>query len=271
MVLAEYDFQPGRPILQLPKLTQAQHEADEEDLYAGLIGLAGIVVGALSVEELLTQVAEFAARAIPGVDGASATVAHPSWARSRIQVWAVTTKLVAEIDTLQYEVYTEGPCITSMRTRRPCISGSIGEDARWPRFGAAASRLGVNSVMSLPLMLGEEMIGAIDAYAYNPDTFAEHAVAMGARFAGPTAVSIHNAQMLIEARYQAEQLRRALVSRSVIDQAIGIVRSRSGGSAAEALDRLVQISQSENVKLQVIAERLVDISVRRAHDRHGLP
>src|SRR6185312_14589802 len=125
-----------------------------DDLYAGLIGLAGIAVGPLSVEELLTQVAKFAARAIPGADGASATVAHPSWARSRIQAWAATTQLVAEIDTLQHEVYKEGPCVTSMRTRRPCISGSIGEDARWPRLGAAAARLGVNSVLSMPLMLG---------------------------------------------------------------------------------------------------------------------
>ena len=71
----------------------------------------------------------------------------------------------------------------------------------------------------------------------------------------------------MEARHQVEQLQRALVSRSVIDQAIGIVRSRSGTSAAEAFDRLVMISQSENAELQVIAERLVDISVRRARDR----
>lgn len=265
--VTEFDSQPGRPPPQLSELTRAQNEAGEDDLRAGLTGLAGIVIGALTVEELLTQVAKFAARAIPGVDGAGATVAHPSWARSHIQVWAVTTKLVADIDTLQYDVHNEGPGITSMHTRRPCISGSIAKDARWPRFGAAAARLGVNSAMSLPLILGERVIGAINAYAYNPDTFAEYAVAMGALFAGPAAVSIHNARVLMEARHQVEQLQRALVSRSVIDQAIGIVRSRSGTSAAEAFDRLVMISQSENAELQVIAERLVDISMRRARDR----
>lgn len=47
-----------------------------------------------------------------------------------------------------------------------CISGSIGKDARWPRFGAAAARLEVNSATSLPLVLGEQLIGAINAYAY---------------------------------------------------------------------------------------------------------
>ncbi|MGO9153588.1 ANTAR domain-containing protein [Mycobacterium sp.] len=93
-------------------------------------------------------------------------------------------------------------------------------------------------------------------------------MAVGAQFAGPAAVSVYNARLLMEARYHAEQLQRALGSRSVFDQAIGIVRSRSGASAQEALDRLVKLSQSENVELRVIAERLVDESVRRARARH---
>ena len=54
----------------------------------------------------------------------------------------------------------------------------------------------------------------------------------------------------------------------MIDQAIGIIRSRSGGSADEAFERLTHISQTENVKLHVVAERLVDEAVRRARARH---
>ncbi|WP_319017977.1 ANTAR domain-containing protein [Mycolicibacterium baixiangningiae] len=50
----------------------------------------------------------------------------------------------------------------------------------------------------------------------------------------------------------------------MIDQAIGIIRSRSGASGEEAFARLTKISQNENVKLHVVAERLVDEAVRRA-------
>jgi GAF domain-containing protein len=180
----------------------------------------------------------------------------------------VTAEFVREIDTLQYEVHNEGPCITAMRTRRPCISGSIGEDIRWPRFGPPVGGLGVKSALSVPLMLGERVIGAIDAYAYGLDTFAEHAMAMGANFAGPAAVSVYSARLLMEAQHRAEQLQRALGTRSVIDQAIGIVRGRSGTTAEEAFGRLVNVSQSENVRLHVIAERLVEESVRRARAHH---
>ena len=266
--MAEYDSQPGRISPPEPELTQAQHDADEEDLQAGLSGLAAIVVDALTVDESLTQIAEFAAHAIPGADGAGVTVAHPSAVPLRIQSWAVTAEFVRKIDTLQYEVHHEGPCITSMRTARPCVSGSISDDARWPRFGGAVLHLGVNSALSLPLVLREQVIGVINAYAYTLDAFAEHAVAMGTKFAGPAAVAVHNARLLTAAQQRAEQLQRALGTRSVIDQAVGIIRARSGVSAEEAFDRLIKISQDDNVKLHVVAERLVEVTVRRARARH---
>jgi len=56
-------------------------------------------------------------------------------------------------------------------------------------------------------------------------------------------------------------------TRAAIDQAIGIIRSRSGLSAEAAFDRLTQFSQSENVKLHIVAEHLVEEAVRRARAR----
>ena len=53
----------------------------------------------------------------------------------------------------------------------------------------------------------------------------------------------------------------------MIDQAVGIVRSRSGGSAEEAFERLAHISQTENIKLHVVAGQLVEEAVRRARAR----
>jgi AmiR/NasT family two-component response regulator len=73
--------------------------------------------------------------------------------------------------------------------------------------------------------------------------------------------------LLTDAQHRTEQLKRALDSRTVIDQAIGIVRSRSGCSAEEAFDRLTRMSQGDNVKLRVVAEQLVDEAVKRARAR----
>jgi GAF domain-containing protein len=271
LTMTDYDPQPGRQPPDQPELSTAQREADELDLHAGLRGLAGMVAGARGVFELLGEVAEFAAHAIPGVDGAGVGLIDAEQGKSTLHKVAATAEFVHEIDIVQYDALHEGPCITCMQSRRATVSGSLGSDSRWPRFGGRVARMGVHSALSLPLMLGERAIGAINCYATSHDAFGEHAVRLGSQFAGPAAVSVYNAQLLAGAHERAEQLQRALESRALIDQAIGIIRSRSGASAEWAFARLVRMSQSENTKLHVIAERLVAEAVRRAQARRTQP
>jgi GAF domain-containing protein len=268
--MADYDAQPGRDGPSGTDLSPAQLESDEVDLLLGLSGVAKIVADRRSVPDLLNDVAEFAVQAIPGVDGAGVTLIDADSRTPRGEAWAATPHFFRDIDALQYDdVLNEGPCVTCMRSRRPAVSGSIGSDGRWPRFGGRVARMGVHSVLALPLMIADQAIGAINAYARRRDAFAEHAVQLGARFAGPAAVSVYNAQLLASAQERTDRLQRALSSRTVIDQAIGIIRSRSGAGAEEAFERLARLSQADNVKLNVVAERLVEEAVRRARVRHG--
>lgn len=263
--MADYDSQPGRVAHE--DLSPARREADEIDLHSGLLGMAGLVAGARGVNELLSEVAAFATHAIPGVDGASVALLPLQQVAQNIQICAATEDFVGEIDAVQYQDLHEGPCITCMRTGRVTVSGSLGSDSRWPHFGGRVARMGVHSALSLPLLVGGEVLGAINAYAHTRDAFGEHAVALGSQFAGPAAVSVHNAQVLASTRERTEHLQRALANRAVVDQAIGIIRSRTGASAEEAIQRLKRMSQSENVKLVIVAERLVDEAVRRAKAR----
>jgi GAF domain-containing protein len=265
--MADYDAQPGRTSAPEPDLSAAQREADDVDLYAGLRGVAGLVAGGRGVVDLLGDVAAYAARAIPGVDGAGVTVIDTSGDAPTVTSWAVTADFVDDIDKLQYMDIREGPCITCMQSRRPTLSGSLGSDRRWPRFGGGVARMGVHSAMSLPMLVGDQLVGAINTYARSRDAFGEHAVELGSQFAGPAAVSVHNGRLLDRAQERTQQLQRALGTRAVIDQAIGIIRARSGVGAQVAFDRLVRMSQAENVKLHIVAERLVDEAVRRAAAR----
>jgi GAF domain-containing protein len=266
--LADFDAQLGRNAPPQPELSPTQQEADEAELDAGLRGLAGMVAGAQGVICLLRDVAEFAAQAIPGVDGAGVALIDPQYGISSVRT-AATELLVHEIDTVQYDELNEGPCITCMQSRRPTVSGSLGSDSRWPHFGGRVARMRVHSALALPLIVGEEVIGSINAYAKSRDAFAEHAVLLGSQFARPAAVSVYNAQLLANASERTLRLQRALDSRSVIDQAIGIIRSRSGGSADEAFERLTHMSQTENIKLYAVAEQLVEEAARRARARRG--
>ncbi len=266
--MADYDAQPGRTPSEADERSAAQREADEVDLYAGVRRVAGIVAGAKAVVDLLHDVAVFAAEALPGVDSAGVTLLD-SGADPPHRTWAATAPLVDEIDAIQYRELNEGPCLTCMQTRRPVVSGSLGSDERWPHFGGRVARMRVHSALSLPLVVGDEMIGAINAYSRERDAFGEHVIRLGAQFAGPAAVSVYNAQLLAKAQERTARLQRALNSRAVIDQAIGIIRSRSGGTAEEAFHRLTELSQHQNIKLIVVAERLVEEAARRARARRG--
>jgi AmiR/NasT family two-component response regulator len=87
------------------------------------------------------------------------------------------------------------------------------------------------------------------------------------RYAAPAAVVIRNAEVLADSRAEIEQLRNALLVRPVIDQAIGIIRSRTGKSEAEAFERLRVISNRVHVRVSEMAARIVDDAVRRAQQR----
>jgi len=76
--------------------------------------------------------------------------------------------------------------------------------------------------------------------------------------AGRAVVSVQGAYVLVHAQRLAEQLHSALETRAVIDQAIGVTMSLSGGTEAEALDQLRAVSQTRHQPLAVIARGIVD-------------
>jgi GAF domain-containing protein len=248
-------------------LSELQVFADVADLRGAVDDLAGLVAGTLGLPALLAEVSMFAVRAIPGADGAGVTLLRVDRVENLVEVLGASAPFVAEIDEIQYVTLKEGPCITAALERRTVRSGSLGGEKMWPRFGPRVGRLGVHSALSLPLLLGDQVIGAINVYARGKDVFDEHAAELGELFAKPAAVAVHNAQVLAHAVTLAAQLQTALSTRPVIDQAIGLIRGRSGRSAEEAFTQLRAISQAEHRKLADVAQHIVDEAARRARSR----
>ena len=146
-------------------------------------------------------------------------------------------------------------------------SGSLGGERRWPRFGPRAGRLAVHSMLSLPLLTPDGVFGAMNVYAHGKDAFDERAARIGELFATPAAIAVQNAQVLAATKRLTTSLQAALNAQATIDQAVGILMSRSGYTADQAHDRLRRLSQTQNIKLVAVAESLVDEAVRRARSR----
>jgi GAF domain-containing protein len=245
-----------------------QFSADAADLRAGIDDLAGLLAGSLGLPELLTQVAAFTCRAIPGADGAAVTLLRVDTTDIEVAALAASAPFVTAIDEIQYVTLGEGPGITAVSDRRAVRSGSLGGEKMWPRFGPRVGRMGVHSALALPLLLPDRVVGAIAVYAYAKDVFDLHAVELGELFAKPAAAAVHNAQVLAEALTLNDQLRKALSSRPVIDQAIGLIRGRTGRSAEDAFGQLQAMSQADHRKLAEVAQLVVDEAVRRALARN---
>ena len=262
------EFTSGADRTPAGPLGAVQARADISDLQAAISDLAGLVAGSLGLSELLTEVATFAVHAIPGAEGAGVTLLRVDRIDNMVEALAASAPFVAEIDEIQYVTLQEGPCITAALERRTVRSGSLGGEKMWPRFGPRVGRLGVHSALSLPLLLPDQVVGAINVYSHDKDVFDEHAVELGELFAKPAAVAVHNAHVLAQAMALTVQLQTALSTRPVIDQAIGLLRGRSGRSAEDAFAQLRAISQAEHRKLADVAQRIVDEAVRRARARH---
>ena len=238
--------------------------ADQMELRQSLSGLSKLATGRLGLENTLTQVAQFAVRAIPGADGAGLTLLE----EGRSDTIVATAKFVSEIDDIQYGL-GQGPCVSAATEGRTMMTDSLGSDQRWPEFGSRVAGLGVHSALSLPLITAGRVVGAMNIYAHRRDVFTERAAEIGELFAVPAAVAVQNAQVLSQARRLATQLQATLSNRAVIDRAVGIIMSRSGGTAEQALAMLRKSSQKDDKEISAVAQRIVDEAVRLAEARRG--
>jgi GAF domain-containing protein len=125
--------------------------------------------------------------------------------------------------------------------------------------------LGVHSVLSLPLISDGAVLGVMNVYAHPKDAFTDHAEHTGQEFASSAAATVQIAHTLAETRH----LHKAITTRGVIDQAIGILISGTGDTPEKAFDRIRSRSQTTNTKVTEIAAGIIDEAVRRARRRDG--
>jgi len=244
--------------------SDADPDGVDDGLTQSLFALGRLATGRLDLEDTLTRVAQFAVSAIPGADGAGLTLIEAN----RSDTIVATADFVRQVDDIQYSM-GEGPCISAALESRTFTSTSLGGEPRWPRFGPRVARLGVHSVLSLPLLTPDGVFGAMNVYAHAKGAFDERSVSIGELFSVPAAIAVQNAQVLAQAKRLATNLQVALTSRAVIDQAMGIVMSRTGCTSGEAFERLKARSQAEHIKVSAVAQSVVDAAVRRARSRQG--
>jgi hypothetical protein len=226
----------------------------------GLVALSELVADSVPLEQTMLRVAEYALAMAPNATGAALThVEGPA------RVSVATSSLICMAEKAQFEV-GQGPGLIAVQECRTVRSGSMGAEPAWPRYSGRARRLGLESVLAIPLTLRNTVIAVLTMYAQGKAAFTESDAAIAGRYAAPAAAIVRNAWVLAQCRTEIQQLRVALEVRPLIDEAIGIIRSRTGETAEQALQSLRCQSNRQHTKVSELAARIVEDAVRAVAD-----
>ena len=221
---------------------------------AALAHLGRLSLRELSMEDLLQDIAELSSSVMPGRPESSVTIL----VRDRASTVASSGELANRLDERQYQ-QDDGPCLHAARTGEVTEVRDARTETRWRDYARRAQEAGCLSSLSLPLVIDqdEQVTGALNVYARDPEAFDDASRAAGISFASYAAVAAGNLHAFRSARDIADNLRIALESRAVIDQAKGILMERHKLTADQAFQLLAQASMATNTKVRDVAEQLV--------------
>lgn len=217
--------------------------------------LAGVLTREDELNVLLWRVCQQAIHAIPEADMASITLLHERVPGAVGETVAVTDDQAFAIDKAQYAA-GEGPCLEA-GTSRQVVRASVAEAGRrWPDF-AVACDVTVASYLSAPLFIDSEYHGSLNLYGRAGHGFGKLDAALIELYTTTAEAGLRSAHRYRQTLELVAQLREALTSRAVIDQAKGVLMAARRISADEAFALLVEQSQHENIKVRALAERFI--------------
>jgi serine phosphatase RsbU (regulator of sigma subunit) len=167
----------------------------------------------VELRRALADVARLAWEGVPGCDGASVSLLHDGTATTL----AATQDHIRALDGEQY-ARGSGPCVSAMRDQEPVIVDDYGVDVRWPEVADEALKAGIQSSLSLPLILGRQSIGGLNLYGSARTGFAEQSLVAAKTFARQAVLMLGYLQQLHTERLsrQREQEVAAALQRSLL-------------------------------------------------------
>jgi transcriptional regulator with GAF, ATPase, and Fis domain len=215
-------------------------------------------------ETILQAVAEQVVSVVPGADMASITVL----AEAGPYTSASTDPRAWQIDDAQY-AEGDGPCLRAARTGE-LVRIEVQRAAQlWPVFARASSDLGVGSFLAAPLTVDRHAAGAVNLFSFGAHGFREVDEQFLRLYTLVAQTAMQSAGRARLAEEQVEQLRGAMATRAVIEQAKGILMAVRGLTDDQAFQELVSQSQRSNVKLRVLARQFVAMATGRPASEDG--
>lgn len=148
---------------------------------------------------------------------------------------ASSDRVVRRVDAPQNEL-DEGPCLDSVRTHDTVISQDLSRDPRWPRWSPRViSEFGVHSMLSLLLYTTKRSYGSLNLYGDRTQAFDSESLAVAQALTAHLAVAV-------AASREIDHRGLAMVNRTVIGQAEGILMERLDLTSEQAFDSQARVA-----------------------------
>jgi GAF domain-containing protein len=183
-------------------------------------------------------------------------------ARGQLELVVSTSEASRLVEMMQLSAEA-GPCIESFRSgKRVSVPDIEHTGDEWIQFRGAALAQGFRSMDALPLRLRDATIGTLNLLRAAPGAAPEDDIMAAQAFADVATIGILHERSIRESEVLSQQLRAALNSRIVIEQAKGVVSHTLGVPIDDAFTLMRGYARSHNLGLSVVAARLVDRSLR---------
>jgi GAF domain-containing protein len=160
------------------------------------------------------------------------------------------------LDEVQYG-HHDGPCLTAMRAGEIVAITDLADDDRWGTYRLDALAHGIGSVLSVPLLISSGEYGALNLYSHQAGVFTADQLRQAEGFAGEASRALRLAWRMADQVELTRHLEAALGSRTIIDQALGIIMGQNRCTADEGFEVLRAASSHRNAKLRDIAHDIV--------------
>jgi len=182
-------------------------------------------------------------------------------APGELEVVVSTSESSRLVEAMQLSAQ-DGPCVECYRTGEVVSVPDIAATPeRWARFRASALEQGFRSAYAIPMRLRETTIGTVNLLRNETGELGASDVVAAQAFADVATIGILHQRSNRENEVVAQQLRTALNSRIVIEQAKGVVAQTRGVSIDQAFDLMRRYARSNRVGLSEVAAGLVNRSL----------
>ncbi len=213
------------------------------------------------VDGALRLVVALARATVGGADGASVSL----WRHGHLATVAASDQTISDMDASQYAT-GEGPCVDASVKGRWFHAESLGTETRWPAFTPRAQALGINAILSSPLLAEDRMVGALNIYSRTAMAFAPKDQELAAVFATEASLVLTGAGVDVTDEQLASRRNEALATRRLIAQAEGVIMEREGVQADDAYSMLCDYSRRSNRPFRERAEEVVASTQRSQLD-----